>query len=31
MTAGLDDKPMTNDQGPTAGADDQACDLLLRE
>ena len=24
-----DDKPMTNDQGPTAGTDDQACDLLL--
>jgi hypothetical protein len=31
MTAGLDDKPMTNDQGLTAGTGDQAFDLLLRE
>jgi hypothetical protein len=23
-----DDKPMTNDQGPTTGTGDQACDLL---
>jgi len=29
MTAGLDDKPMTNDQGLTAAVGGQALDLLL--
>jgi hypothetical protein len=29
MTAELDDEPVTNDQGLTAGTGDQALDLLL--